>query len=150
MKTISHWAVVFLILGAIGLADASFLTIKHYTGGPLPCVITTSCEAVTTSSYSKLAGIPVALLGSFNYLLIIILSVAVLDTKRTQWLRRLAGWTAVGFVFTLYFLFVQAFILQAYCVYCLISAGISTVLFITGIMAYRQAHHYEELGPVRS
>lgn len=127
-------AIIFLFFGLIGFADAAFLTVEHYRGGPLPCAITSGCDTVTTSRYATIAGIPVALLGALYYLSVIIGAVMVIDAGRPEWLKRLARWTAAGFLASLYFVGLQVFVLKAYCLYCLISAGTSTALFITGLV----------------
>lgn len=137
MAPARSWAIGFLGLGILGLLDAGWLTVKHFTGGTVPCFVTSGCDTVTTSSYSEIYGVPVALLGALNYLVIIGLSLLVIDTNRSEWLKRLAWWTWLGFLFTAYLTAIQAFVLEAYCIYCLISAGLSTGLFILGHLVMR-------------
>jgi uncharacterized membrane protein len=59
-----------LTLGGVGIAG--YLTYVHYAGLHPVCGISHGCETVQTSSYAYLAGIPVALLGLFTYVLILI------------------------------------------------------------------------------
>jgi hypothetical protein len=40
---------VFFVFGFVGLADAAYLTVKHYLGVPLVCLAATNCEKVLTS-----------------------------------------------------------------------------------------------------
>ncbi|OHA32010.1 MAG: hypothetical protein A2928_00260 [Candidatus Taylorbacteria bacterium RIFCSPLOWO2_01_FULL_45_15b] len=49
---------------------------------------------------------------------------------------------SVGFLVSLLLLYVQAFVLHAYCLYCLLSAGTSTLLFILGMAILRQIKKY--------
>ena len=120
-----------------GFLDAAYLTAKHYLGTPIPCSILNGCEEVMTSQYSTIAGIPVALLGSLYYLTIFILSVAYADTKR-EWFAYVASHlTAVGFFASLWFVYLQFFVLHALCLYCLFSAVTSTTLFILGLCVAR-------------
>lgn len=123
----------FLILSLIGFIDASYLTAKHYLGIPLACTVFEDCEKVTTSQYATIGGIPVALLGVIYYLAIFFLTLAFLETKQIKLINFAARLTVVGFLASLWFLYLQAFVLHAFCLYCLISAAISSALFILGI-----------------
>ena len=79
----SNWfAIACLIVSAFGFADATYLTTQHYLGLPVACSILEGCEQVTTSPYSLIFGIPVALLGSIFYLTALILCVIYLDSKK--------------------------------------------------------------------
>ncbi|MBI2984055.1 MAG: vitamin K epoxide reductase family protein [Candidatus Kerfeldbacteria bacterium] len=131
------WVIVFLVLGVLGFADATFLTVEKLTHGPIPCLVTTGCDVVTNSVYATIGPVPISLLGAGYYLVIVVLSIMVLDTGQVRWLRILMLLTVVGFLFSLYLLWLQAFVLKAYCFYCLISAGISIFLFGTALAARR-------------
>lgn len=124
----------FPILGAAGFADATYLAAKHFLGTPLPCSILKGCEQVTTSQYSLFFGIPVALLGSLYYLTILILAVIYFDTKKPTVLKLLAYLTPLGFLASLIFVYLQIFIIKAICLYCMVSATTSTLLFIIGMV----------------
>ncbi|MSU75405.1 MAG: vitamin K epoxide reductase family protein [Candidatus Magasanikbacteria bacterium] len=128
------FATIFLVLALLGFLDASYLTLQHYRGVVPPCAIVSGCEQVTTSQYSLIFGIPVALLGALYYLTILILSIAHLDTKRDTLLKYAAYFTACGLLASLWFIFLQAFVIKAWCIYCLGSATTSILLFIAGII----------------
>lgn len=137
---ISNWLpIAFLILGAIGFIDATYLTTQHFLGTPVACSILKGCEQVTTSPYSIIFGIPVALLGSIYYLAILILSVIYLDSKKINILNIIAKITPLGFLASLYFVYLQIFVIKAICLYCMGSAATSTLLFILG-MIYLAKH----------
>ena len=143
----------FLIVSAFGFADATYLTTKHFLGTPVACSILKGCEQVTTSSYSLIFGIPVALLGSIYYLTILILSIIYLDSRKINpdfasrkiedprfrsrrnrdILIIIAKITPLGFLASLYFVYLQIFIIKAICLYCMASAATSTILFILGM-----------------
>ncbi len=53
-------ALIVLGLAVIGLADAVYLTVKHYLGGSVPCSLTEGCDTVLTSNYAVFGGLPVA------------------------------------------------------------------------------------------
>ena len=124
----------FLIFSAVGFADATYLTVKHFLGTPIPCAILQGCEQVTNSQFATVFGVPVALLGSFYYLTILILSVVYLDTRQFLALKLATSLTIFGFLASLWFVFLQVFIIKAICLYCMISATTSTLLFISGLI----------------
>ncbi len=130
----SNWLpITFLIVSAIGFADATYLTTKHFLGTPVACSILKGCEQVTTSPYSTIGGVPVALLGSLYYLTILILSVVYLDSRKNNILNIIAKITPLGFLASLYFVYLQIFVIKAICLYCMGSAITSTILFILGV-----------------
>lgn len=132
---LSNWLpIAFLIVSAFGFVDATYLTTQHYLGLPVACSILKGCEQVTTSPYSLIFGIPVALLGSVFYLTVLILSVIYLDSKKIKFLNLITKITPVGFLASLYFVYLQIFVIKAICLYCLGSAVTSTLLFIFSLV----------------
>lgn len=140
-------AVLFGVFALIGFTDAIYLTAKHYAGGTIPCAIFTGCDTVTTSAYSLIFGIPVALLGAFYYLAVLALVGVYLEHPSVVRLRRAAFITPLGFIASAYFTLLQFFVLHAFCFYCLLSAGFSTVLFIIGmvVLVLRHRIHGEDV-----
>lgn len=136
---LKHLAFILAVFALIGFSDATFLTLEHYRGTVPPCIGVTGCAIVTTSSYSAIFGIPVALLGALYYLAILLGTILYLDTRNTKIIRLTTLATPLGFLFALWFLYVQAFILNAFCTWCLLSTTTSTLLFVTGILVER--HH---------
>ncbi len=124
----------FLIFSAIGFADATYLTVKHFLGTPIPCAILQGCEQVTNSQFATIFGVPVALLGSGYYLTVLILTVIYLDTRKVFAIKLAASLTIFGFLASLWFIFLQVFIIKAICLYCMVSAATSTLLFIIGMV----------------
>ncbi len=128
----------FLLFSFLGFLDASFLTVEHYREVVPPCTITHGCEQVTTSEYSKIAGIPVSLFGALYYLSIFLSIVLYLDIKKESLLKAASYFTVTGLLFSLWFTFLQAFIIKAWCQYCLLSAFTSTVLFVIGMVYLKE------------
>ena len=127
-------AIVFLIISFIGFLDSSYLTVQHYRGEPLSCAIFTGCETVAESKYAMVGPIPLALLGLLYYLAIFILTVAYFDTKKERLLLLAALFTIPGFLASVYFVYLQLFVIKAICLYCIISAVSSTILFGFGLL----------------
>lgn len=128
-----------LVVSLLGFADATYLTVKHYTGSTIPCTITHGCDVVTNSVYSEILGVPVALLGSAFYIVTFALVFFAMDQRSMKLLRAAGLFTLVGFLSSLWFLFAQAFLIKAFCQWCLGSALTSTILFVLGFILLPRA-----------
>lgn len=145
MKVVPNWIVIgILIIAFIGFFDAVYLTTNHYSGTVAPCFITGGCDQVTTSSYSKILGIPVALLGALYYLSVLFLGMLYAQKRNFLTFKLLHFLTYFGFAFSLWFIYVQAEIIGAWCVYCLLSAATSTLLFILSNIGFHIKDQIEE------
>ena len=116
-----------MLLSLIGLADALYLTVQHITGQSVKCSVTSGCSVVLSSAYAMIGGLPTAALGLAAYF--VCFSLATLAVFGYQW-ARLALAVAVWpmFLTTLWLLYVQAFVLRAFCQYCLLSAALTLSL----------------------
>ncbi len=132
-KFTKRFAWIFAALSFLGFLDALYLTFEHYTGAPLPCVIFTGCDTVTNSAYATIGPISVALLGALYYLIILILTIAYLENGSRRSLAVATLITPIGFLASLYFLYLQIFVIGALCLYCIISATDSTILVIVSL-----------------
>lgn len=124
---------LFLVLSFLGFIDSSFLTAKHYQDSPVPCLVFNDCDKVLTSRYATVGNIPVSLLGALFYLAIIVLTVAYLDAEKDFLLYLVSLLSILGFLLSLWFVYLQIFVIKAICPYCLVSAATSTALFILGV-----------------
>jgi len=114
------------VLSVIGIGIGGYLTYTHYAGLHVLCLSSGGCETVQHSSYSKLDGIPVATLGLAGYIGILI-SLGI----RGEAGRALGFALAlVGFLFSMYLTYREAFTIHAYCQWCLGSATVMTLLAI--------------------
>ncbi len=115
-----------IVLATIGLGVASYLTYVHYSGVPPLCSTTNNtCLKVQTSIYSKLAGVPVALIGLLGYIAIL---TSLLAPQREETRFATVAVTLIGFGFSAYLTSREAFSLHEYCEWCLSSAFIMTLL----------------------
>lgn len=119
----------YWLLGFAGFLDGAYLTLKYYTAGIIPCVIG-NCEQVTSSIYSTVGPVPVALLGALYYLFILLCAAASTANGNPKPLYFAAKISVIGFAASLWFVFAQAFLIKAWCQYCLLSALISTLIFL--------------------
>lgn len=126
------------MIAIIGFADAGYLAFEHIQGRVPPCTILEGCGVVTTSVYSEIFGIPVAVLGAMYYFAIAGLVIAWLDRKQSIILRLVSFASIIGLAASAYFVYLQLFVLKAICIYCMGSAITSTLIFILGMMMLRK------------
>ena len=127
----------FLFLSALGFLDATYLTVLHYAHFIPPCTIMHGCEQVLTSSYAVYFGFPTALFGVLYYATIFLGTLVYLETKNKKLLRSLSLFTFVGLGVSLWFLYLQMFIIQRFCQFCLFSFLTAALLCITGLFILR-------------
>lgn len=142
----------FLLVSFLGFLDASYLTVKHFAGTPLPCSVLRGCEEVTTSQYSVVGGVPVALLGAIYYMAIFVLAFLYLRNKKVFFskfveeinnkadgiLKFIAGLTTIGLLASFWFVYLQLFVIKAICLYCMFSAFTSILLFSFSVFFIRR------------
>ncbi|MFH1284940.1 MAG: vitamin K epoxide reductase family protein [Candidatus Peregrinibacteria bacterium] len=138
MKKIPNWLIwTFAITAFAGLLDATYLTVAQISGSELNCTIFEGCNEVARSKYSEIFGIPVALFGALFYLTMLILSLLYYDTRSRAVLSIIPPIAAAGFLFTLYLVYLQLFVIHAVCIYCMFSALTTTTLFVLSISLLR-------------
>jgi uncharacterized membrane protein len=119
-------------LALAGLGIAAYLTYARYAHAALACT-TGGCETVQSSEYATLAGIPVPVLGLAGY-------AAILATAFVRGeLGALAGLALAlgGFAFSIYLVYVQWAIIEAFCVWCLASDVVMLLLVVVSLLRVR-------------
>lgn len=123
-----------------GLFLGAYLTLyKIGIIGTLACGVT-SCETVQTSRWSVFLGLPVATWGVGFYALMLALTLAGLQPRfaDSRALARavllLAGW---GVLFTAWLNYLEAFVIHAWCEWCLGSAAMIVALFVLALFDWR-------------
>ena len=122
-----------LILAVGGLAVSAYLTVEHYSSSTtLACPETgvVNCVKVTTSSYSTVAGVPVALLGLLFFAGMSVLCSSVAWRSAGPWVgrARLAGAVA-GVVMVVYLVWAELFRIDAICLWCTVVHALTIALF---------------------
>jgi uncharacterized membrane protein len=124
--------VAIALLAFVGMVDALYLSIKR-NAGPIPCHITHGCENVLTSKYSVIAGIPLSWIGLAFYLTVLSLAVFAIfeDSESSRRPLRLVFYlSGVALIVSALLVGIQAFVIKAYCEYCLLSAGLVLSVFL--------------------
>lgn len=115
------------VLAAAGLADAIYLTASHLSGETVTCLASNRCSEVLSSKYATFAGVPIAAMGALGYF--VAFSAATLAAFGDANARKaLVAAVAVMFLGTLWLLYLQAFVIKAFCDYCLLSAAVTFAL----------------------
>ncbi len=122
---------VTAFLALVGLAETTYLSALHLAGAHVTCVTAANCASVLGSVYASFGGIPLAAIGALGYFTAF--SLATLAAFGYGLAVRLLGLT-VGLMFltTLGLLYLQAFVLHAFCDYCLFSAAL--IFLMAGLL----------------
>lgn len=130
---------LIFIFSLLGLAVSSFLAYEYSLGGPINCPIGGSgCDLVRISPYSTLLGIDIPYFGIVFYLTIALLTVWFTQsrTKLIHYFRLLLSFS--GFIFGVYLTYLEAFLIGAYCFWCVVSFIISIIILILCIIRIRK------------
>src|SRR5215213_3396080 len=124
------------IVSLLGLADATYLTVEHVTGRSVRCTIVAGCSEVLSSSYAVVAGIPLAMVGAAAYFSVFSLAILAAFGYRVAG-SLLTPLIIAMFIVSLWLIYLQAFVIHAFCQFCLFSAAITSVLFVVVLVARR-------------
>jgi len=125
--------ITLTVLTVIGLGVASYLTYVHYSGIKPVCTAGGNCLKVQTSVYSKLVGVPVALIGLLGYIAILG-SLLAPESENSRFATM--AFTLVGFGFSAYLTYRELFTIHAVCEWCASSAGIMTVMMCLSVWRF--------------
>ncbi len=123
--------VLILVFASVGILDTAYLSYHAYSKKPVACWFFPKewCAKVQNSPQSKLIlGIPNGYMGFLMYAAILASCAAFLKGLLPFW--PVTAVITVGFLFSAYFTYVQAFVLKAFCTWCVVSAINFTVMFI--------------------
>jgi uncharacterized membrane protein len=122
--------VFFIILTLVGLSVSIYLTFLYSQPAPIVCV--TGCELVRESKYSNFLGISVPIWGVLFYFCVLAITFFKQITKHYDFLFTITLQTMLtaGFIFSLYLTFLELFVIEAICQWCVVSAICSTLLFL--------------------
>jgi uncharacterized membrane protein len=135
-----------IVLTAIGLCLAGYLTYVHYSGTTPPCSIKGNpCSQVQKSQYSELVGVPVALIGLLGYIAILG-SLLASESERARFVT--TALTVGGFGFSAYLTYRELFTLHKICEWCVGSAVLMTIIMCLSIWRFLQAEENLSVGAI--
>ena len=129
------------LVALAGVFVALYLTLfKLGFIGTLVCAVG-SCEVVQTSRWATFLGYPVAAWGVAYYLAVLAVSLAGLGASRVD-SRRLSQllvlMTATGVLFSAWLTYLELFVIDAICLWCVVSAVLATILFVIALLDLRE------------
>lgn len=130
---------LIFIFSLLGFGVASFLFYEYSFNGPIFCPTGQGCDIVRVSPYSHILGVPVPFLGVAYYFTMAMLSVVhshQLPHKVIRKLQILSSAAAVAF--GVYLTFLEAFVIRAYCFWCVVSFIISIAIFLATILSRKE------------
>ena len=134
------WTSIVLCLSGIGVSG--YLSAKRLMGGSLACSRWAQCDTVNNSVYAKIYGIPVSFIGLAAYFVLLAVCLAALQNEgRTQRNLLLLGFllSLGGVAFSVYLTYLELYVIEAICVWCVASAIIITLLAIVGAISLSRA-----------
>ncbi|MEK7546916.1 MAG: vitamin K epoxide reductase family protein [Patescibacteria group bacterium] len=129
----------FGLFSFVGFADSLYLTIEHYNGASVNCVITSGCDKVLSSEYAVMFGVPLPLIGVIYYLSVFSLIMFFLFTHSEKFFKAALLLSPIGFLASAYFVYLQVFVIKYVCFYCMISAASATALFLAACFLFFKA-----------
>lgn len=123
-------------LSFLGFLNAVYLTILGITRQIPPCSATHGCETVLTSQFAYIGPIPIAALGVGYFVIVMVLTILLMQKKQYMLLRILFGLASLAFLAGLGLIYIQAFILKAFCQYCLLAELLITLIFVMASWIY--------------
>jgi uncharacterized membrane protein len=127
---------ILFVFIVVGFFDAGYLYYKYLTADTINCFIFDGCNTVSASPLSKPFGIPLSLFGLIFYFGMLVISVFYVRTKNSLLFKLMLLGSSMSFLASLYFTYLQGFVIQAFCTYCLISA-LSTLMILCALLYLR-------------
>lgn len=115
------------VVSLVGLGDAIYLAVEHVAGRSVQCTLVSGCSEVLSSQYASVRGIPLALIGAAAYFTVFSLAtLAAFGYKSAG--KLLAPQVGLMLLTSLWLIYLQAFVIKAFCQFCLLSALVTFIL----------------------
>ena len=125
-----------LLVAVLGIGLTAYLVYVHYSGAKPACTSGQSCLKVQTSVWSKLDGVPVALIGLLGYIGIFL---SLLAPDREEMRLGVFAMALIGFGFSAYLTYREIFSIHAICEECVSSFVLIAILLGLAITRYVRA-----------
>jgi len=139
---------IILVCSVLAILIFAYLLYIHYKpAGSKFCNFGEgfNCDIVNKSIYSEIAGIPVSLLGVLTFIGVLILSILSLNNYKKkvsyyfvvnyEFMIKTIFWiSAAGLLFALYLVYIEAFVLYSFCIFCLIGDILIITTLITSYL----------------
>jgi uncharacterized membrane protein len=135
MKKLFYAPYVLLVLALVGIGVAFYDAYSLYNGQELWCPPPINgCNEVANSPYARIYNLPVGYFGVVYYSYMFGLAALLAFDPYSRGLRFAAfAYAAVGLGFSIYFAYLQIAFIHAFCIYCLVSAVTTVLLFVAAV-----------------
>jgi len=113
-----RWGAGLTLLAAVGLAIAAYLLTVRLLGEPPVCGPIRGCDVVAASEYATVFGVPVALLGAGFSTVLVAAAAAWWRRAQRRALYALYGLGLLGVIAAAYLTYLELFVIEAICVWC--------------------------------
>ncbi len=127
-----------IIVASAGFFLARYIYVKKKRKEKLVCLLDSDCDAVVHSQYSTFLGIPLEIFGMIYFALMALffISAVFLPQLYSSYLLILVPIVAfISCLFSLYLASIQILLIKEWCMWCLISTILTTLLFIVILIA---------------
>jgi uncharacterized membrane protein len=139
MQRHSNAPYVMLALALLGIGVAFYDAYSLYNGQTLWCPPPINgCNEVANSPYAHIYNLPVGYFGVVFYLYMFGLAALLAFDPLSRGLRfGVLAYSALGVCFSIYFAYLQIAFIHAFCIYCLVSAVTTVLLFVAALSHFR-------------
>ncbi len=139
MKKVINTPYLMLGLALVGICVASYDAYQLYNGQALWCPPPINgCNEVANSPYARIFSLPVGDYGVVYYLYMFGLAALLAFDPFSRGLRlAVVAYSTLGTCFSIYFMYLQIAFIHAFCIYCLVSAVTTLLLFIAALSHFR-------------
>lgn len=127
------------VLALVGFLDAAYLTASHFAGLGLACGPGGGCEVVTTSRWATIGSVPIAAIGLGYYTMVNLIAWTPATSLSRDLTRALLVLTGTALLVSAFLFYLQAAVIEAWCRYCLVSAAVTLLLFLSAVALHRTA-----------
>lgn len=128
------------LLSLLGLLDAAYLALERVTGGSIACPIGGGCEAVQSSAYALLFGVPVAFVGLAGYALLLVVALLSLQINKLAGIALdtlLLALANMALLAGIYFMYLQTAVIGSICFWCAMAALIDLLIWLSALVNWR-------------
>lgn len=142
---VNRMAIAVLSLAGFFVA---FYLLAHHLGwvGSLMCGVG-DCATVQASKWAKMGPLPVPLLGVGGYVALLAVSMfgiqpAGIDSRAVSVV--LLAFATIAFGLSVWFTYLEAFVIHAWCQWCVVSAILCTLIFLAALPELKRLRNTEE------
>ena len=147
--TIARARAIALLAAIVGLGASVYLLVEYVTGQPGLCLTGSGCDQVRASAFAYPLGIPMPLFGVAFYAVAALVVRRTLDSRPIGFLAptpALLAAAAAGLAVSTVLTAIEAFVIRAFCSWCLVQAAASAVLFGAALLLARSSPESSDEG----